>query len=167
MMISDHGSIPELVMRTGILRAMNPANARQDILPSHVIHMTSPHGLTTEYDHMHPAPPPAEVQAVAATAVATPPTPKPSAMPSPGLSGGIVLGSFQGKPVVAFNVNAAVPADQAQGAVLALKRAAGLLASAGHGALPPELVAGPLAALMRGGAVELHFRNGVVVRTAL
>lgn len=167
MMISnDTGSIPELVMRTGILRTMNPANARQDILPDHVMRMTSPHGITTEYDHMQPAPTPAEVSAVAATAVATPPTPKPTAMPAPGMHG-VQLGSYKGKPAVAFNINAAVPADQAQSAVLALKRAAGLLASAGHGALPPELVAGPLSALMRGGVVELHFRNGVVVRTAL
>jgi hypothetical protein len=163
---SDESSIPELVMRTGVIRTMNPANARQDILPQHVIDMTSPHGITTQYDHMQSAAPSLTMQAVAQTAVATPPTPVPTPSPAPGVHG-ISLGMANGKPVVAFNINAAPTANDAQGALLALKRAAGLLQNAGHGSLPPELIGGPLAALMRGGAAELHFTNGVVVRTAL
>lgn len=162
---SDQSSIPELVMRTGVIRTMNPANARQDILPQHVLDMTSPHGITTQYDRPMMQPSPATV-AVAQTAVATPPTPVPTPPPAPGMHG-VTLGSIGGKPVVAFNINAAPTPDNAQGAVLALKRAAGLLANAGHGSLPPELIGGPLAALMRGGMAELRFTNGVVVRTAL
>lgn len=164
---NDQGSVPELVMRTGVFRTMNPANARQDILPDHVLDMTDPHGITTAYDHMPGnAAPSLTMQAVAQTAVATPPTPIAPAAAPPGMHG-ISLGMANGKPVVAFNINAAPTAENAQGALLALKRAAGLLANAGHGSLPPELIGGPLAALMRGGAAELHFTNGVVVRTAL
>lgn len=162
---SDQGSIPELVMRTGIIRPMNPTNARQDILPQHVLDITNPHAITTAWDRPMMQPSPA-TQAVAQTAVATPPTPVPTPPPAPGMHG-VMLGSLGGKPLVAFNINAAPTPDNAQGAVLALKRAAGLLAEAGHGSLPPELIGGPLAALMRGGVAELHFNNGVVVRTAL
>lgn len=167
MMISnDRGSIPEMVMRTGILRSINAENARQDIQTQHVLDLTSPNGITTAYDSMQPAPPSATTAAVAQTVVATPPTPVPPAPAPPGTHG-ISLGSFQGKPVAHFNINASPPAGEAQGAALALKRAAHLLANAGHGSLPPELIGGPLAALMRGGAAVLHFQNGVVVRTAL
>ena len=161
----DYASIPELVMRTGVIRTMNPTNARQDIMPQHVLDMTNPHGITTAYDRPMMQPSPATV-AVAQTAVATPPTPVPTPPAAPGMHG-VTLGMYEGKPVVAFNINAAPTPDNAQGAVLALKRAAGLLANAGHGSLPPELIGGPLAALMRGGVTELHFNNGVVVRTAL
>jgi hypothetical protein len=167
MMISnDRGSIPEMVMRTGILRSINAENARQDIQTQHVLDLTSPNGITTAYDSMQPAPPTPTTQAVAQTVVATPPTPVPPAAAPPGMHG-VMLGSFQGKPVARFNINAAPASGDAQGAVLALKRAAALLANAGHGALPPELIGGPLAALMRGGVAQLHFQNGVVVRTAL
>jgi hypothetical protein len=162
----DQGSIPQLVARTGILRTVNAQDARHDIQSQHVLDLTQGSHFTTAYDTAQPAAASPMVQAVAATAVATPPTPVPTPPPAPGMHG-ISLGSYNGKPVVKFNINAAPPPNDAQGAVLALKRAAGLLASAGHGALPPELVGGPLAALMRGGVAELHFLNGVVVRTAL
>ena len=163
---NDTVSIPELVMRTGVIRTMNPANARQDIQTQHVLDMTSPHGITTAYDTMQPAPPSLTTQAVAATAVATPPTPVPTPPPAPGMHG-ISLGLVNGKPEVAFNIDAAPTPGSAQGAVAALRKAAGDLQRFGHGSLPPELIGGPLAALMRGGAIKLHFTNGVVVRTAL
>ena len=163
---NDEGSVFETVMRAGIIRTMRPTDARQDIQTQHVLDMTSPHGITTAYDSMQPAAPSLATVAVAQTAVATPPTPIPPAPAPPGMHG-ISLGSVGGKPVVKFNIDASPTPDNATGAVLALKRAAGLLANAGHGSLPPELIGGPLAALMRGGMAELHFTNGVVVRTAL
>lgn len=162
---NDQGSIPELVMRTGLIRTMDPGNARQDILPQHVLDVTGGHGITSHYDRpvMQPS---LSTQAVAQTAVAVPPTPIATPPAAPGMHG-ITLGVYNGRPVVPFNIDAAPTPENAQGAVLALRRAAGLLANAGHGSLPPELIGGPLAALMRGGAAELHFTNGVVVRTAL
>lgn len=79
----------------------------------------------------------------------------------------VELGEWQGRPVAKFQIAANPPAVGAQGAVHSLRRAAHLLQANGFQQLPPELIAGPLAALMRGGAVELHFQNGVVIRTAL
>ena len=82
-------------------------------------------------------------------------------------AGDILLGEWNGKPVAKFSIAASPPANGAQGAIYALRDAARKLVHSGLAALPPELVGGPLAALMRGGAVELHFQNGVVARTAL
>ncbi len=165
MQMPDTVSIPELVMRTGVIRSISPRNARGDIQPQHVFNLVDPHGISTQYDQ--PAPPTSfTTQAVAQTVTAVPPTPVATPMPAPGMHG-VQLGSVDGKPVAAFNVNAAPLPQQAQGAVAALHCAAKLLAHAGHGALPAELIGGPLAALMRGGMAELHFTNGVVVRTAL
>ena len=79
----------------------------------------------------------------------------------------VELGEWQGRPVAKFQIAASPPAVGAQQAAQSLRRAASLLQSNGFAQLPPELIAGPLAALMRGGAVELHFQNGVVIRTAL
>ena len=79
----------------------------------------------------------------------------------------VELGDWNGRPVAKFNIQASPPAAGAYAHVSALRNAARLLQGQGFAQLPPELVAGPLAALMRGGAVELHFQNGVVIRTAL
>jgi hypothetical protein len=79
----------------------------------------------------------------------------------------VELGDWNGRPVAKFQIAASPPAVGAQQAAQSLRRAASLLQSNGFAQLPPELIAGPLAALMRGGAVELHFQNGVVIRTAL
>ena len=76
------------------------------------------------------------------------------------------MGQWNGAPVASFQIAQIVSPDDGQSAVQALQHAARLLRSVGHGALPPEIVGGPLAALIRGGAVELHFQNGVVVRAA-
>lgn len=79
----------------------------------------------------------------------------------------VELGEWQGRPVAKFQIQANPPASGAHSAAEALRRAAHVLKANGLSQLPPELIAGPLAALMRGGAVELHFQNGVVIRTAL
>ncbi|HEV3059581.1 MAG TPA: hypothetical protein VGY48_15130 [Vicinamibacterales bacterium] len=163
---NDQGSIPELVMRTGIIRTMNPSHARQDIDAQHVLNVTSAHGISTEYDQPV-AQPSATQQAVAATVVATPPIPVPPPPAPPGMHGVMLGATASGQPVAAFQIDAAPQPHQAQGAVMALRKAASDLQKFGHGSLPPELIGGPLAALMRGGAIELHFKNGVVTRTAL
>ena len=165
MVRNDQGSIPELVMRTGIIRTMNPARARQDVQTQHVLDLTAANGITTQYDQPVAAPSPTTA-AVAATVTATPPVPVPPPAAPSGMHG-VMLGSVAGRPVAAFQINAAPQAHEAQGAVLALKKAARDLQKFGHGSLPPELIGGPLSALMRGGVVELHFKNGVVTRTAL
>jgi hypothetical protein len=74
------------------------------------------------------------------------------------------LGEFGGFPLAKFEIAASPPRVTAQVAATNLRLAAHALFQRGLGALPAELVGGPLAALMRGGAVELHFQNGVVVR---
>jgi hypothetical protein len=79
----------------------------------------------------------------------------------------VELGEWNGKPVAKFEIAASPPAVSADAAAKALRRGAHALLNSGLQGLPPELVGGPLAALMRGGAVELHFQNGVVIRTAL
>ncbi len=79
----------------------------------------------------------------------------------------VELGEWQGRPIAKFEIAASPPAASAGEATKALRKAAATLRSAGLSMLPPEMVGGPLAALMRGGAVELHFQNGVVIRTAL
>jgi hypothetical protein len=98
-------------------------------------------------------------------------TPSPGAYPHPHAWQrrpqmlGATLGQWRGRPVATFQIASSPPKERAISAAAALKKAARALLEAGHGDLPPELIAGPLAALMRGGAVELHFQNGVVVRT--
>ena len=172
---NDQGSIPELVMRTGIIRTMDPNHARQDVQTNHVLSLVSSHGISTQYDQPV-AQPSATQQAVAQTVVATPPVPVPPPPAPPGMHGygslgglgGVMLGATpDGQPVAAFQIDATPQPHQAQGAVMALRKAAKDLQRFGHGSLPPELIGGPLAALMRGGAIELHFKNGVVTRTAL
>lgn len=74
------------------------------------------------------------------------------------------LGEHGGFPLAKFEIAASPPAAVAQSAAQSLHNAARTLARSGFGGLPPQLVGGPLAALMRGGAVELQFQNGVVVR---
>ena len=76
------------------------------------------------------------------------------------------LGEWNGFPTAKFENAASPPQHAAVAQAGALRAAARALVQTGLGSLPPELVAGPLAALMRGGAVELHYQNGVVVRTA-
>ena len=213
------GSIPALVMRTGLIQPVDPANARRDVSSAHVRDVThwptdqipSPDGMDTLPPALPmstapqmtpiPAPPNATTSAVAQTVAAVPPTPitdlTPGPMPRresdrhhwhmkhrgihpmaaeiqrlhPGarLHGAddILLGEWNGKPVAKFSIAASPPANGAQGAIYALRNAARHLVQSGLAALPPELVGGPLAALMRGGAIELHFQNGVVARTAL
>lgn len=163
---NDQGSISQLVMRTGIIRTMNPSRARQDIEPQHVLNLTSGAGISTMYDQPIAQPSPT-VAAVAQTVTATPPVPVAPPTPPPGMRGAVMLGSVGGKPVAAFQIDAAPQPYQAQGAVDALRKAAQAVQNIGHGSLPPELIGGPMAALMRGGVVELHFKNGVVTRTTL
>lgn len=79
----------------------------------------------------------------------------------------VQLGEWNGRPLAKFEIAANPPEGGAVQAASALHRAAKILRDTGLGHMPPELVAGPLAALLRGGAIELHFQNGAVVRTAL
>lgn len=206
---ASRGSIPALVMRTGLIQPVDPRNARRDISQRHVDEVTdgvtglmpyTPSGLPSSMPPIVPvpAPPSAVTSAVAATTTATPPRPlpnAPAALPSPGASGHAhwhatqrrmhpmvaeiqrlhpkanihgasepELGEFGGFPLAKFEIAASPPTTTAQSAAHNLRLAAHALYRSGLGALPPELVGGPLAALMRGGAVELHFQNGVVVR---
>lgn len=210
----SRGSIPALVMRTGLIQPVDPMRARADVGAQHVRDVTgwptatvplSPQfvppalGPVPSVTPMIPAQP---APAVAQTVVATPPKPLPGSPVTPlpkhkhgsarhawhqmhrhehpmvsdikrlhpkaGIHGAedTLLGEWNGYPVAKFEIAASPPAHAAQSAAEQLRQAARSLNHIGLGALPPELVAGPLAALMRGGAVELHFQNGVVVRTA-
>lgn len=213
------GSIPALVMRTGLIQPVNPANARRDVTTRHVLEVTSwpvdetvpaaflpmlPSSPAPQITPLLPAPPSPTTTAVAQTTTAVPPapiqtapvTPVPAAAsdrqhwhiqhrrhhplideirrlhPKAALHGAItdevvVLGEWMGRPIAKFEITAAPPQHGAQAAANGLCKAARVLMQSGLASMPPELVAGPLAALMRGGAVELHFQNGVVVRTAL
>lgn len=203
------GSLPALVMRTGLIQPVNPRNARRDISLRHVEGITdgvtglapyTPAGMPGSMPPIVPvpAPPSAATSAVAATTVATPPRPLPNApasLPPPGSSAAHAwhrtqrrihpvvaeiqrlhpkanihgaaepeLGEFGGFPLAKFEIAASPPSTTAQSAAHNLRLAARALYRSGLGALPAELVGGPLAALMQGGAVELHFQNGVVVR---
>jgi hypothetical protein len=180
-------SIPEMVMRTGVMRSINPLHARADINPQRVLEETSMAVGENPANNMPeiPAPLPPAIpgpvtDAVAATTTATPPQPMtPAVAPAPmgyphphhwqrrhTAYNGRQMGQWNGAPVASFQIAQIVSPDDGQSAVQALQHAARLLRSVGHGALPPEIVGGPLAALIRGGAVELHFQNGVVVRAA-
>ena len=77
---------------------------------------------------------------------------------------GSYLGEIDGRPVAAFQIAARPDLPGAHAAAGALSRAAKMLRDAGYGMLPPEMVGGPLAAIMRGGVAELHFANGITLR---
>lgn len=194
-MLTRDGSVPAFVMRTGTIQPMSPETARRDLVTAHIDMVTNmsrrtalyaapPSPVHTDVAQTVTAVPPAPIQ--------TPPMPMPAAPsekhawhahhrrvhpaiadikrlhPHAQLHGAeqVELGEWQGRPVAMFNIQQAVNPETAQAQLTALRRAAGALQSlSSH--LPPELVGGPLAALMRGGAVELHFQNGVVMRTAL
>jgi hypothetical protein len=212
------GSIPALVMRTGLLQPVSPENARQDLRLEHVEHMTDwrrgASGLLPQLPPSLPMPgsaptvtpllpavPSPVTTFVAQTTTATPPTPIQSAPMTPppfspsdrhhwhlrqrtghpmiaeirrlhpkaNLRGtaDVELGEWNGRPLAKFEIASAPTPEGAHVAAGALRRAAHALRAAGLASLSPELIAGPLAALMRGGAVALHFQNGVVIRTAL
>jgi len=206
------GSIPALVMRSGLIQPVSPRDARRDLTLQHVLDVTTmpghvPYmpagGAITSVTPVTQAPPNAVTTSVAETMVAPPPTAiqtAPTAPPAnthssryhwqqqhrrvhPAISDirrlhpsanlhdaeapAVVLGEHNGRPLAKFAI-AASPSDQgAQAAASALRRAAQTLRMTGLAALPPEIIGGPLAALMRGGAVELHFTNGATVRTAI
>lgn len=208
----SRGSLPALVMRTGLIRPMSPRNARRDIDTQHIVDMVARETNTAPMDLMPPgAPSPVPtmtpipalpsptVDAVVATVVATPPMPipngpttdmplapseqhhwhrqhRPHAMvreiqrlhPHANIHGSeepLLGADAEGRPIAKFRIAASPPAATAQSSAHNLRLAARALFASGLHALPPQLVGGPLAALMRGGAVELHFQNGVVVRT--
>ena len=187
MLHQTGGSIPEQVMRTSVWKPFNPLHARQDIDPRHVIQMTSSAvGINPAADvptipqPLPPAPPTPATNAVAQTTTAVPPRPLPSmlrphphAYPHPHawqhrptMMLGATLGQWRGHPVATFQIDASPPRERAPVIARKLQQAARAIVEAGHAALPAEVIGGPLAALVRGGAVELHFKNGVVVRTA-
>jgi len=208
-------SIPQLVMRTGIIRPVRPDNARRDISIAHVDAATrlavgqpmspdflppTPGPLTpAAVTPTIPAPPSPTTSAVAQCAVATPPTPLPVAPaevpyhpsdrhhwhrmhrhvhplaadikrlhPHAQIHGAddVLLGEWNGRPLAKFQIAAAPSRAAANAAVGALRESARILRQTGI-PLSPEIAGGPLVALIRGGAVELHFQNGVVARTAL
>jgi hypothetical protein len=204
------GSLPALVMRTGLIRPTNITQARRDLDTRHILEETS-WPVNRAPMSVEPTPPPPMVApipalpspvttAVAQTTTATPPMPLPNAPttdlphspsdqhhwhrghrhmhpmvkeiqrlhPHANIHGSEEpqLGAdAEGRPVAKFSIAASPPAITAQSSAHNLRLAARALYMSGLHALPPELVGGPLAALMRGGAVELHFQNGVVVRT--
>ena len=197
------GSIPALVMRTGLIRPVSPRNARRDIGTQHILDMTAratnvqPYELPANVTPVPPIPSPT-VDAVVATVVATPPMPIPNGptgdmpmMPSDqhhwhrghrphamvkeiqkyhphanihGSEEPLLGADAEGRPIAKFRIAASPPHTTAQSSAHNLRLAARALFASGLHALPPQLVGGPLAALMRGGTVELHFQNGVVVR---
>lgn len=206
------GSLPALVMRTGLIRPLSPSNARRDIDTQHVLDVTSravgqrpldimPPGAPNATPTMTPIPalPSPTTSAVAACTTATPPMPLPNAPttdmplapserhhwhhqhrhvhpmvkeiqrlhPHANIHGAEPqLGAdAEGRPIAKFAIAASPPHATAQSAAHHMRLAARALYASGLHALPPQLIGGPLAALMRGGAVELHFQNGVVVRT--
>lgn len=199
------GSIPALVMRTGLIQPVDPLNARADISTAHVLdvtewptaHVPSPL-LAPPLTQMAPAPEPVSVALVAAAAAAQPPkpisatveAPSPNARESdkqmwhlnhrrarpleedmrrlhPGALGESPdVGTWNGRPLAKFEIAAQPTSAYAHQAINALRQAARMLRSTGLSTLPAELVGGPLAVLARGGAVELHFHNGVAVRAA-
>lgn len=216
-------STPQLVMRTGIIRPMSPAHARQDLSTANVEALTrfpgnpspvgalpvslppalapAPAPTATPAAPLIPAAPGPVTTAVAQAATATPPMPLPVAAstdmphtpsdqhhwhrehrrmhplhadikrlhPHARLHGveDVLLGEWNGRPMAKFEIASSPPAGGANQAVEALRQAAKVLRSTGLHALSPELIGGPLAALMRGGAVQLHFQNGVVMRATL
>lgn len=74
------------------------------------------------------------------------------------------LGEYAGRPLAKFAIALQPPPEGARYAASAIRRTAQILRQTGLATLPPELVGGPVAALLRGGAIELHFQNGVVIR---
>lgn len=208
-----YGSIPALVMRSGLIRPMSPEEARRDITTQHVLDITAgvtgqggfppmmPMSPLPQVTPLLPAAPGPVTTAVAQTVVAVPPMPiphapdePPPARPSDRLHwhhqhhrehpmitdikrlhpqaamhgvAEVELGEWNGKPVAKFEIAASPPAAGAQSAANMIRGAARALVQSGLAAMPAQLVGGPISALMRGGAVELHFQNGVVVRTAL
>lgn len=179
-MMTRNGSIPAFVMRTGMIQPMSPENARRDLVTPHVQAVTMDPVAQT-------------ITAIPPSPIQTPSGPLPTTMsgqhawhqkhhrrhpaiddirrlhPRAQLHGAapVEMGEWQGRPVAKFEIQGQPSAVSAQAAADSLRRAAQLLSANGFSHLPAELVAGPLAALMRGGAVEMHFQNGVVIRTAI
>jgi hypothetical protein len=78
----------------------------------------------------------------------------------------VLLGEWNGRPLAKFQIAATLSRQAANQVVGALRESARILRQTGL-PLMPEIAGGPLTALVRGGAVELHFQNGVVARTSL
>lgn len=191
-MMTKDGSVPAFVMRTGAWQPLSPVNARRDITAQHVQEMTfdTPDAFAL---YAAPATVAQTVTAVPPAPIQTPPAPIPTTPsgrhawhqqnhrvhpaiadirrlhPRAQLHGAapVELGEWQGRPVAKFEIQGQPSPMGAQAAADSLRRAALTLRSNGFSHLPAELIAGPLAALMRGGAVEMHFQNGVVIRTAI
>ncbi len=194
-MLTKNGSVAAFVMRTGMIQPMSPLNARRDLVTSHIERLTDvnaatalmpagPSPVTLAVSQTVTAVPPKPMQ--------TPPSLMPHSPsgrhswhthmrrqhpaiedikrlhPKASLHGAEVveLGEWNGRPVAKFEINQKVDPQMASAQAQALRRAAHALRTARLAHLPAELVGGPLAALMRGGAVELHFQDGVVIRTA-
>lgn len=135
-------------MKTGVIDAMSPRNARRDIKMQHVQAMTSiPTGA--------PYGPPG--------------SPMPAAAPGPEAPGaGEIKGAdAAGRPVREFHVGGNPNAASAKVAAGALKRAAKILRDTGVETAVPSLVGGPLASLARGEAIILRWPNGIAVTAAL
>ena len=194
-MLTKDGSVAAFVMRSGLFQPLLPAHARRDLVTSHIERITDVNAATALYP-AQPSPTTSAVSqtvtAVPPQPMQVPPALMPHAPsdrhswhthqrrrhpaveqikqlhPTASLRGAdpVELGEWKGRPLAKFEINQAADPQTASAQADALRRAANALRSSRLAHLPAELVGGPLAALLRGGAVELHFQNGTVIRTA-
>jgi hypothetical protein len=145
------GSLPEFVMRTGVLSPFGPTNIRRDVKSAAIARMTAmptsrptaPNRPTTYAD--------------------------PAAGPVSGAFAGYYLGAdASGRPIRDFPVDAGAPTTaEAASAVSALKEVAKRIRKRLGAAAIPALVGGPLSSLVRGEAVVLRWPNGVAISASL
>lgn len=148
-------SLPEFVMRTGVLAPFGPTHVRQDVRPAHIRKVTSlPTGAPTAPNR------PTTTAAPLPTIVAPP--------QAPGQMNGYLAGAdAAGRPVREFPQEGAPTTLEAKTAAAAIKKAASLVRARIPAGAIPALVGGPISSLVRGEAVVLRWPNGVAIQAAL
>lgn len=148
------GSIPEFMMRTGVIAPFNPYDVRHDITERNVEReVRVPVGY-----------PPGVAQYGPPEGSAVSPLPEGAVISIVGVFAG--TDSF-GRAVTKFDLPAAPESGAAMETGRRLKRLARTMrAQGGALQLPADVVGGPLSALARGEAVVLRFANGVTVSVA-
>jgi hypothetical protein len=146
------GSLPEFVMRTGVLSPFGPTNIYRDVKAAAIARMTAlPTSAPTA-----PNPPTTTVPSVSA------------AGPIAGSLGNYLGADAEGRAVREFPITGGAPTtEEAKVATAALKETAKRIRKIFKGAAIPELVGGPLSSLARGEAIVLRWPNGVAIQAAL
>ena len=146
------GSLPEFIMRTGVLSPYGKTDIYRDVKSAAIARMTA---LPTSRPTA-PNPPTTTAPSVSA------------AGPIAGWFGRSLGADAAGRPIREFPIEAGAPTtEEAKNAAAALKEVASRIRKKLGSAAIPALVGGPLSSLVRGEAVVLRWPNGVAISASL